>query len=122
MATERHDRPELSAPPFGCTVHRRGQTSTVELQGELDLAAKTTLEEAIDLALEPGPVETIVIDFTAVVFADSTTLAWLVAADARIRAAGARLVAVAHPGAVLDLLRLTGLDRRLTLLDDGPMR
>jgi anti-anti-sigma factor len=115
-------RQEVTDTPFGCTVHRRGVTSGIELEGELDLAARPTLEEAIDTALEPGPVETVVIDFTRVVFADSTTLAWLMAVDARMRAAGGRLVAVAHPGPVLDLLRLTGLDRRLTLVDSGPMR
>jgi anti-anti-sigma factor len=115
-------RQEVTDTPFGCTVHRRGVTSAIELEGELDLAARPTLEEAIDTAVEPGPVETVVIDFTRVVFADSTTLAWLMAVDARMRASGGRLVAVAHPGPVLDLLRLTGLDRRLTLVDSGPMR
>jgi anti-anti-sigma factor len=116
------ERQPVSDPVFGCTVHRRGTTSAIELAGELDLAARPTLEEAIDAALEPGPVGTVVIDFTRVVFADSTTLAWLMAADARMHEAGGRLVAVAHPGPVLDLLRLTGLDRRLTLVDNGPMR
>jgi anti-anti-sigma factor len=67
-------------------------------------------------------VETVVVDLTGVVFADSTTLAWLVAAEARMRSAGGRLVAVAGPGPVLDLLHLTGLDRQLTLVDNGSMR
>jgi anti-anti-sigma factor len=120
VAIHRHE--EVTEAPFGCTVHRRGGTSAIELEGELDLAARPTLEQAIETAVEPGPVETVVIDFTRVVFADSTTLAWLMAVDARMRAAGGRLVAVAHPGPVLDLLRLTGLDRRLTLVDSGPMR
>jgi anti-sigma B factor antagonist len=108
--------------PFGCLVHRRGPTSAIELEGELDLAAKQTLDEAIEAAVQPGPVETVVVDMTRVVFADSTTLAWLVAAEVRMQASGGRLVAVAGPGPVLDLLHLTGLDRRLTLVDDGPMR
>jgi anti-sigma B factor antagonist len=119
---ERDRARALSDAPFGCTVHRRGTTSAIELEGELDLAAKPTLEEAIDMAVEPGPVQMVVVDMTRVVFADSTTLAWLVAADARMRSAAGRLVAVAGPGPVLDLLHLTGLDRRLTLVDDGPMR
>jgi anti-sigma B factor antagonist len=117
-----HDRIRaLSDTPFGCTVHRRGATSAIELEGELDLAARPTLEAAIETAVEPGPVETVVIDLTRVVFADSTTLAWLVAAEARMQTIGGRLVAVAGPGPVLDLLHLTGLDRRLTLVDNGPM-
>ena len=117
-----HDRVRaLSDPEFGCRVHRRGTTSAIELEGELDLAARPTLDAAIDTAVEPGPVDTVVVDMTCVVFADSTTLAWLVAAEARLRSSGGRLVAVAPPGPVLDLLRLTGLDRRL-MLAGGPMR
>jgi anti-sigma B factor antagonist len=118
VTTERSDARYASDAAFGCTVHRRGPTSAIELTGELDLAAKPTLDAAMDTAVEPGPVEMVVVDLTRVVFADSTTLAWLTAAEARMRAAGGRLVAVAGKGPVRDLLQLTGLDRRLTLVDD----
>jgi anti-sigma B factor antagonist len=119
---ERSSRDFVDEAPFGCTVHRHGSTSAIELEGELDLAARPTLDEAMTTAVQPGPVETVVVDFTRVRFADSTTLAWLVAAEARMHGMGGRLVAVATPGPVLDLLHLTGLDRRLTLVDSGPMR
>jgi anti-anti-sigma factor len=122
VTTERSGHHFVDESPFGCTVHRHGSTSAIDLEGELDLAARPTLEQAITTALEPGPVETVIVDFTHVRFADSTTLAWLVAAEARMRGTGGRLVAVAAPGPVLDLLHLTGLDRRLTLVDSGPMR
>jgi anti-anti-sigma factor len=122
VTVERSGHHFVDDAPFGCTVHRHGSTSSIELAGELDLATKPTLEAAMDTAVEPGPVETVIVDFTGVRFADSTTLAWLVAAEARMRATGGRLVAVASPGPVLDLLHLTGLDRRLTLVDSGPMR
>jgi anti-sigma B factor antagonist len=122
VTEERFGARPVSDAWFGCTVHRRGPTSAIELAGELDLAARPTLDEAIDTATEPGPVDMVVVDLTRVEFADSTTLAWLVASEARMQAAGGRLVAVAGPGPVLDLLHLTGLDRRLTLVDDGPMR
>jgi anti-anti-sigma factor len=112
----------LSDAAFGCTVHRRGHTSAIELEGELDLAARPTLEDAIVAAVEPGPVATVVVDMTRVTFADSTTLAWLVAVEARMQEADGRLVAVIAPGPVLDLLRLTGLDQHLTLVDHAPMR
>jgi anti-sigma B factor antagonist len=112
----------LSDAPFGCTVHRRLHVSAIDLEGELDLAARATLEDAIVTAVEPGPVQTVVVDMTRVTFADSTTLAWLVAAEARMQAAGGRLVAVISPGPVLNLLQLTGLDRHLTLVDHAPMR
>ncbi len=112
----------LSDTPFGCTVHRRLHVSAIELEGELDLAARDTLEDAIVTAVEPGPVETVVVDMTRVTFADSTTLAWLVAAEARMQASGGRLLAVIGPGPVLNLLQLTGLDRHLTLVEHARMR
>jgi anti-sigma B factor antagonist len=122
MTGSAHDALPLGDAPFGCTVHRRTHMSAVELQGELDLAARATLEDALVVAVEPGPVQTVVVDMTRVTFADSTTMAWLVSADARMQAAGGRLMAVVAPGPVLNLLRLTGLDRRLTLVDRAPMR
>lgn len=122
VSTGSSDPLALSDAPFGCTVHRRAHLSAIELEGELDLAARATLEDAIVAAVEPGPVETVVVDMTRVTFADSTTLAWLVAAEARMQGTDGRLVAVIAPGPVLNLLRLTGLDRHLTLADHAPMR
>jgi anti-anti-sigma factor len=107
--------------PFGCAVHRRGTTSAIELEGELDLATCATLDEAMEAAMDSGTIDTVVVDLTRVTFADSTTLGWLVRSEARMQEAGGRLVAMAGPGPVLDLLRLTGLDRRLTLVDDASM-
>jgi anti-anti-sigma factor len=89
------------------------------LEGELDLAAKPVLDEAIVTALEPGPVETVIVDLTRVTFADSTTMTWLVQADTRTHEAGGRLIAIADDGPVLDVLRMTGIDERLTLMADG---
>ena len=92
------------------------------LEGELDLAAKPTLDDAIATALDPGPVDTVIVDLTRVTFADSTTMTWLVQADRRTAETGGRFVAVASPGPVRDVLRMTGIDERLTLVADGRMR
>lgn len=92
------------------------------LEGELDLAAKPALDEAVATALQPGPVETVIVDLTRVTFADSTTMTWLVQADARTDAVGGRLIAVAGPGPVRKVLEMTGIDQRLTLVADGRMR
>ncbi|MEA2278198.1 MAG: anti-sigma factor antagonist [Solirubrobacteraceae bacterium] len=108
--------------PFGCVVHRRGHASEIVLDGELDLAARQTLDDAVRAALEPGSVEAVVIDLRAVTFADSTTIAWMVAVDRRTRSNGVRLVVIAVPGPVRRLMEMTGLDARLTLIDDGPTR
>jgi anti-anti-sigma factor len=122
VSTESFDASALKEAPFSCAVHRRGKTSEIVLEGELDLAAKPVLDEAAATALEPGPVETVIIDLTRVTFADSTTMTWLVQADTRTRASGARLVAVAAPGHVREVLRMTGIDERLTLVAGGRMR
>jgi anti-anti-sigma factor len=103
-------------------VHRNGQSSEIELGGELDLAARSTLEEATTTALQPGPVDTLVVDFTDVTFADSTTVTWLLRADRRVRAGGGRLVAVAGPGHVRDLLRMTGVDEYVRVVADARTR
>ena len=108
--------------PYTCAVQRRGRTAEVMLEGELDLAAKDVLDQALIVAFEAGPVETLIVDLTRVTFADSTTMTWLVQADTRATAAGGRLVAVAGPGPVRAILHMTGVDERLTLVPDTRMR
>ena len=122
VSTESFDASALADVPYACAVHRRGRTSEIVLEGELDLAAKPVLDEAVVMALEPGPVETVIVDLTRVTFADSTTMTWLVQADTRTNASGGRLVAVAGPGPVRDVLHMTGIDERVTLVADGRMR
>jgi anti-sigma B factor antagonist len=122
VGIESFDAAILDETPFSCAVQRRGRTSEILLEGELDLAAKPALDDALVTALEPGPVETVIVDLTRVSFADSTTMTWLVHADTRTAAAGGRLILVAGPGPVRDVLHMTGIDERLTLVADGGMR
>jgi anti-anti-sigma factor len=122
VSAESFDASALRDTPYSCAVHRRGRTSEIVLEGELDLAAKPVLDESVAAALEPGPVETVIVDLTRVTFADSTTVTWLVQADARTRAVGGRLIAVAGPGPVRDVLEMTGIDQRVTLVGDARMR
>jgi anti-anti-sigma factor len=112
----------LQEVPFACTVHRNGHSSEIELGGELDLAARPTLDEATTTALQPGPVDTLVVDFAEVTFADSTTVTWLLRTNRRVQASGGRLVAVAGPGHVRDLLRMTGVDEHVTVVANGRLR
>lgn len=122
MGTESFDVGTIADTPFSCAVRRRGQTAEILLEGELDLAAKPALDEAIATALGAGPIETVIVDMTGVSFADSTTMTWLVQADTRTTSAGGQLIAVAGPGPVLDVLRMTGIDERLTLVEQTRMR
>jgi anti-sigma B factor antagonist len=118
VSMESFDTRALSDPPYGCAVHRRGPTSEIALEGELDLAAKPVLDEAVETALAPGPVETLIVDFTRVTFADSTTMTWLVHANTRTEEAGGRLVVVVGPGPVRAVLRMTGIDELVALVGD----
>ena len=88
----------------------------IELHGELDLAARETLDDALETAMAPGPVVTVVADLDAVTSADASTVSWLLHADAVVRLSGARFVTVIGSGRAGDVLRLTGVGRRLDVV------
>jgi anti-sigma B factor antagonist len=119
VSTQGYELDALGETPYGCTVHRRGTTARIVVEGELDLAARPILDEAITAALEPGPVDVVVIDLTLVTFADSTTMTWLMQADTRTNAVEGRLIVVAGPGPVRDVLAITGIDERVSLVAEG---
>jgi anti-anti-sigma factor len=117
MGNDGHQVPRPIGALFGCTVHRMGVTSVIELRGELDLAARAMLDAALEEALqEPGPVVTVVADLDRVTSADASTVSWLLRADARVRLTGARFVTVIGNGGAGDVLRLTGVGRRLDVV------
>ena len=104
---------------FACNVRRLGVTAVIELQGELDLAARKTLDDALEAALHPGPVVTVVADLDAVTSVDASTVSWLLHADALVRLAGGRFVTVLGSGRAGQVLGLTGVGRRLDVVG-GP--
>ena len=101
---------------FGCSVHRMGVTSVIEVGGELDLTARATLDEALEAALRAAPLVTVVADLDGVTSADASTVAWLLHADAVVRLAGARFVTVIGSGRAGDVLRHTGAGSRLDVV------
>jgi len=103
---------------FACSVSRRDGHCAVQLEGELDVAAKPTLDQALEAALELEAPE-VALDLKGVTFADSTAVAWLLAADRRIRTAGGQLRLVDCSPAVRQLLRLTGVDGLLPAVERG---
>jgi anti-sigma B factor antagonist len=110
----------VDAAAFECFVSRRDGHCEVRLEGELDVATKPALEQAVETALElEAPI--VAFDLKGVTFADSTAVAWLLAADRRIRTAGGQLRLVDCSPVVRHLLRLTGVDGRLALVERGPM-
>jgi hypothetical protein len=59
---------------------------------------------------------TVVADLDAVTSADASTVSWLLHADALVRLAGARFVTVVGRGRAGDVLRMTGVGRRLDVV------
>ena len=104
---------------FACNVRRLGVTSVIELEGELDLAARATLDDALEAALGRDLVVTVVADLDGVTSADVSTVSWLLHADAVVRLAGGRFVTVLGSGRAGDVLRHTGAGRRLDVVG-GP--
>ncbi len=107
----------LDGAAFGCAVIRGADRCEIRLDGEIDLAARPALEAALQTAMGVDGVGDVAVDLRAVTFADSGAVAWLLSADRRIRGRGGRLTIVACSPPVRELLRLTGIDGRLALVD-----
>ena len=99
------------------TTSDRADGVHVELSGELDLATAPKLEDELRHVEERGP-GLIVLDLRPLSFMDSSGLRSLLAADARAREAGRRLVLVRGDERVQRVLRITRLDERFDIVDD----
>ena len=89
------------------------------VSGELDLASAEELEAQLK-QLESSEPELLVLDLRQLDFMDSTGLRAVIAADARARDRGARLVVVRAPEEVDRVFRLTRMDQHLELVDEPP--
>jgi stage II sporulation protein AA (anti-sigma F factor antagonist) len=103
-------------PEFDVSVEHAGTTAIVRLAGELDLATVPELTEVLH-ALDGG-CERVILDLTALEFIDSTGLRLAVTEHGRASADGFEFVIAGAAGAVLKVLRLTGLDVTLPLAPD----
>ena len=87
--------------------------------GELDLSTAEELDTELKRAEASAP-ETLVLDLRELQFMDSTGLRIVLAADARARERGAKLVVVRAPDEVDRVFRLTRMDHHLELVDEPP--
>jgi anti-sigma B factor antagonist len=94
----------LSRP--ACTIAR--------LEGELDLATTPVLRERLLGVLSPG-VRLLIIDLSGVSFCDVAGLAVLIGTQRRATAHGITVRVASPRPQVAKLLRITGLDHRLTI-------
>ena len=108
---ERHDR----AMPSGA----RGESVTVAVIGELDIATVPRLQDAIDSALAAGPAE-LVVDLRGLGFLDSSGLRQFIVLADRAREEGVRLTLVRPAKAVLQVFQITRAEEHLPFADEPP--
>jgi anti-anti-sigma factor len=87
--------------------------------GELDLSSAEQLEEELKRNEQEEP-PLLVLDLRELTFMDSTGLRTVIAADARARDRGGRLVIVRAPEEVDRVFRLTRMDAHLEMMDEPP--
>jgi anti-anti-sigma factor len=100
------------------TEHDHGAPRLV-VSGELDLSSAEELETHLK-QIESSEPDVLVLDLRKLEFMDSTGLRTVIAADARARERGARLVVVRAPDEVDRVFRLTRMDQHLELVDEPP--
>lgn len=90
----------------------------VALAGELDIASVPWIDGVLRTAQSEA--ELVVLDLRALQFMDCSGARLMLAAERRAGLAGCRLLVVRGPAQVSRLFELTGLDRRLTVVDEPP--
>ena len=96
------------------SVLSRAAFTIARLEGDLDIATVPELRERLLGLLSPG-VRLLIIDLSGVSFSDVAGLAVLIGTQRRATARGMVVRLVAPRPQVVKLLRITGLDHRLTI-------
>jgi anti-sigma B factor antagonist len=96
-----------------------GTRTVVVARGDLDLASYRTFKDLIDRLVVDGQVD-LVLDLEEVTFLDSLGLGALVSTRRKTLAFNGSLEIVCTSPGLLQLFRLTHLDRVFTLLDRVP--
>jgi anti-anti-sigma factor len=105
--------------PLELRIERDHGAPRLVVAGELDLASVESLESEMK-QLESSEPAVLVLDLRELEFMDSTGLRAVIAADARARERGARLIVVRAPEDVDRVFRLTRMDQHLEFVDEPP--
>ena len=105
--------------PLELRIEHDHEAPRLVLSGELDLASAEELEGELK-QLESAEPPLLVLDLRELEFMDSTGLRTVIAADARARDRGGRLVVVRARDEVDRVFRLTRMDQHLELVDEPP--
>jgi anti-anti-sigma factor len=96
---------------------RTGTTVRLALRGELDISTADQLETEIE-ALNSGGSERVVLDLRELEFIDSSGIRILVLAAKRFGEAGREFALIRGIEEVDRVLRLTGIDEQIKVLDE----
>jgi anti-anti-sigma factor len=105
-------RREGAEVAFAVTPEHNGDTTTLRLSGELDLAATPLLDGQVRELVNAGRCR-LVVDLGGLEFCDSSGLAGFVRGNQCCRRAGGWLRVTGQQGRVARLLAMTGLDEVL---------
>jgi anti-sigma B factor antagonist len=103
--------------PLRVTTEQQADRIAVSVAGELDIASAPRIEEALRIAEESAPA-ILVLDLRQLEFMDSTGLRTILAADARAREAGRRLVVVQGDENIKRVFEVTRLYDRVEIVSD----
>jgi anti-sigma B factor antagonist len=110
---------QLAAEQFAVDARRHRRTALVALRGELDLLTVSKVAEVLD-GLEPQAdgVRHVVLDLRGLTFMDLTGLHELIRQDEFARSNRHNVAVVRGTDAIQRVLKLTGVDEMLVLVDD----
>jgi anti-anti-sigma factor len=110
---------QLAAQQLTVEARKHRRTALVALEGELDLATVSNVAEALD-GLQPkaGGVRHVVLDLRGLTFMDLPGLHELIKQNEYARANHHNLAIVRGTDAIQRLLKMTGVDELLVLVDD----
>lgn len=94
-----------------------GDTATVTLEGELDVAGSTLLESELDRIVADHSPATLVLDLSGLDFMDSTGLRLVVLTDAKAREAGWRFELIRGKDSVHRVFEITRMAERLNFAE-----
>lgn len=108
----------MQDPLFEAEVTHEGSVSTIKLFGEINVAAEGELGRAYSLAARDEP-ETIMLDFGAVRYINSTGIALIVGLLAKARATHTRLVVYGLSEHYEEIFRITRLSDFMSIFPDA---
>lgn len=108
---------EPAKPLFSAERTERAGAIVIALHGELDVSSAGRFLEA---AADVGPGSRLILDLSGLDFIDSAGLRSLMNLDLRARAEDWEFALAAPAPTVMRLLKLTGFEQRLAILDAAP--